>query len=125
MKIAIIGSRSVDPSNELIAQHLPPFTDAIISGGAQGADRAAARYAKAHGIELVEFLPDYDKHGRRAPLVRNQLIVDAADHVIAFWDGHSRGTMHTVGLAKKAGKTVMIARCEAKPVQSPPQTEGI
>jgi hypothetical protein len=31
-------------------------------------------------------------------------IVDAATHVVAFWDGASRGTAHTIDLAGKAKK---------------------
>lgn len=80
----------------------------IISGGAVGVDSFAAEYAKGHCIELVEFLPEYDKYGRSAPLIRNKKIVDLCDEVFAFWDGKSRGTMHTVNYAKKLGKPVHL-----------------
>ena len=61
-----------------------------------------------HHIPLIEFKPDYIKYGQRAPLVRNRWIVEGADQVLAFWDGKSRGTMHTVEYAKKLGKPVRI-----------------
>jgi predicted Rossmann fold nucleotide-binding protein DprA/Smf involved in DNA uptake len=112
MKVAIVGSRTLSPSDELIARHLPAGTTTIVSGGAKGVDEAAARYAESHGLALIECLPNYDRHGGRAPLVRNQIIVDTAAHIIAFWDGKSTGTMHTVGLAKKAGKPVVVVRCQ-------------
>lgn len=80
----------------------------IVSGGARGADHYAARFAREQGIPLTVFKPDYAAHGKRAPFVRNTLIVDAADMVYAFWDGESPGTRHTVGYARSKGKTVAI-----------------
>jgi len=36
--------------------------------------------------------------------VRNKLIVDSADFVIAFWDGESKGTKSVIEYCKKQGK---------------------
>jgi hypothetical protein len=80
----------------------------IISGGAKGADSLARQYAEMLNIPIVEHLPEYAKHGRRAPLVRNELIIQGSDQVIAFWDGKSTGTMHSIGLAKKHNKPFRI-----------------
>jgi hypothetical protein len=79
-----------------------------VSGRAKGADKLAARYANENGLPLVEYLPEYDKYGQRAPLVRNHLIVNEAELLIAFWDGQSSGTRYTIDLAKKKGIGVMI-----------------
>ena len=107
MKVAIIGSRSLCID---ISGHIPANTTEIISGGAMGIDRCARHYANANGIKLTEFLPEYNKYGRVAPLRRNELIVNAADIVIAFWDGDSRGTKYTINCARRAGKEVSIIR---------------
>ena len=80
----------------------------IVSGGAKGADSLAAMYAGENSIDLQKFLPDYGKYGRSAPLVRNKLIIDAADKVIAFWDGTSKGTKYSVDYAGKQGKEVKV-----------------
>lgn len=32
-------------------------------------DTSAREYALKHGIKLTEFLPEYDKYGKRAPLI--------------------------------------------------------
>jgi len=110
MKIAVIGSRSFNDYN-LMKTVLAGFDIAvIISGGARGADTLGRRYAVENGIKIVEYLPEYDKYGRGAPLVRNKQIVDASDYVIAFWDGKSRGTKHTLEYAKKQGKQVNVIR---------------
>ena len=94
MRVAIVGSRSITYLN--LADFLPEDTTEIVSGGARGVDTCAREYALAHNIPLREFLPEYDKYGRAAPLKRNVTIVENADFGLAFWDGKSRGTIHTV-----------------------------
>ena len=65
---------------------------------------------KKHNLNLVEYLPDYERYGRGAPLVRNKLIVENCDSVLAFWDGQSRGTKFTLDYAKELGKPVKIVK---------------
>ena len=108
MKIAIIGSRNITVSD--LGQYLPDGITEIISGGAKGVDSCAKEYALSHGIPLTEFLPDYRRYGRGAPLRRNQQIADAADLVLAFWDGTSRGTAHIIDYCGKTGKPCRIIR---------------
>ena len=109
MKIAIVGSRGVIVNN--LERYIPDGSE-IVSGGARGVDSCAAAYAKRNGLKLVEFLPDYDKYGRGAPLVRNRQIVDYADKVIVFWDGGSRGSHYVIEYAKKVGKPCEVILCE-------------
>lgn len=99
MKVAIIGSRGI--TNADVGKYIPPDATLIISGGARGVDRLAERYADEHGIEKLIFLPQYELYGKSAPLIRNRLIVDNADLVIAFWDGESSGTSYTIDYAKR------------------------
>jgi predicted Rossmann-fold nucleotide-binding protein len=81
---------------ERIGRYLPEQCTQIISGGAAGVDSAAECYAHEHNIAFRKILPDYEQHGRRAPIVRDTHIVQAADMVLAFWDFHSRGTSFTI-----------------------------
>lgn len=112
MKLAVIGSRGFD-DYALLYVHLDSLQiDTIISGGAAGADSLAAKYANEHGIELIEYKPDWAKYGRGAGIVRNKLIIEDADEVIAFWDEVSKGTLHSIKLAEKAGKHVTIVKFE-------------
>lgn len=106
MKLAIIGSRSCPPVD--IASHLTKIPDTIISGGAKGADSYAKEFALKNNLQLIEFLPEYDKYGRSAPLVRNKLIVENCDCLLAFWDGKSKGTKFTLDYAKECGKPYKI-----------------
>ncbi len=109
MKIAVVGSRNVKIEN--IGYYIGEC-DEVVSGGARGTDACAAEYARENGIALTEFLPEYERYGRAAPIIRNRRIVDYADKVIAFWDGRSRGTLSVIRYAEKAGKPCEIILCE-------------
>lgn len=102
MKVAVIGSRELYVAD--IGVHLPAGCTEIVSGGARGVDTCAENYARAMGLRLTVFLPDYDRFGRKAPLVRNREIVDYADRVVAFWDGESRGTYYVISYCRQVGK---------------------
>ena len=106
MKAAIIGSRNIKISN--ISEYLPSNITEIVSGGAKGIDMCAREYAKAKRIKLTEFLPEYEKYGKSAPLKRNIKIVEYADEIFAFWDGSSRGTYHVISTCKKLGKRLHV-----------------
>ena len=106
MKIAIIGSRNLTVND--LQNYLPANVTEIVSGGAKGIDTCAGEYALAHGIKLTEFLPDYDKYGRSAPLKRNLQIIEYADEVIAFWDGSSRGTKYVIDNCRKLNKKITV-----------------
>ena len=110
MKLAIIGSRGVFPNG--FDEYVDGRITEIVSGGAAGVDSCASAYAKKHGIKLVEFLPDYNGFGRAAPIVRNKLIVEYADEVLAFWDGSSRGTLSAIRYSEKLGKPCKIIICK-------------
>ena len=112
MKTAIIGSRSLTVTN--LEKYLPADTTEIVSGGARGIDTCAREYTKRCGIPLTEFLPDYEKYGKAAPLFRNDLIVEYSDMVIAFWDGKSRGTQYVIRKCRETNtpyKVFMPERC--------------
>lgn len=129
-RVAIVGSRNY-PNLEHVVEYVRSLPkDAVVVTGAwfaysaqgldgyirhlaegtRGVDRAAAGAADAHGylVVLVPALRSDDP--RLAGPRRNHLIVALADRVVAFWDGKSTGTMHTVGLARAAGKPVEVRR---------------
>lgn len=106
MKVAIIGSRNLIVKN--LEKYLPEGITEIVSGGARGIDTCAKDYALANNLKLTEFLPEYEKYGRGAPLKRNLQIIDYADMVIAFWDGQSHGTKYVIENCKKKNKKVTV-----------------
>ncbi len=102
MNIGIAGSRSLNvPIPEGI---LGEGVTMIYIGGAKGIDTSARDYGEKYHIPVTEILPKYNLYGRKAPLVRNELIVRMSDMVYVFWDGKSRGTKYVIKLCKEMNK---------------------
>ena len=122
MKMAIVGSRSFDDFDYLqwvldyvleietskIGVYWQWESVEVVSGGARGSDRLAEMFANKRKLGLTVFSADWDKYGRSAGYRRNKRIVDYADIIIAFWDSKSKGTKHTINLARKQGKPTFI-----------------
>ena len=110
MILAVVGSRTFT-NYQLLEQELDSYRlsiTRIISGGAKGADMMARRYAKENNITIREYIPNWNLYGKSAGYKRNVFIVDDADQLIAFWDGSSKGTRHSIDLAQKRGIPVRI-----------------
>lgn len=112
IKLAIVGSRGFNDydllEKTINENYKIDQIEAIVSGGARGADSLGEKYAEKNNINKEIHLPDWKKYGRGAGFVRNKDIVDACDSIILFWDGSSKGTMHSMRLAQKAGKKIHL-----------------
>lgn len=109
MKVAIVGSRGFTDYN-LLCEVMPGLdvsVSQIISGGARGADSLAEKYATDNDIPVLVFPADWDL-GKNAGFVRNQLIVDACDVLVAFWDGKSKGTLDSISKGRRKNKNVIV-----------------
>lgn len=113
-KVIIAGSRDFT-DYELVKKHFTlwfsgeeeaDFT--IISGGARGADRLGEQLAYEYGIELVVMPADWDKYGKSAGYRRNEQMAKKGTHLLAFWDGKSKGTQHMINLATAEGLEVTV-----------------
>lgn len=82
----------------------------IISGHASGADALGERYAQERGFQLETFPADWKAHGRAAGPIRNARMASAANALIAFWDGKSRGTKNMIETAKNHNLKVVVVR---------------
>jgi hypothetical protein len=83
----------------------------IISGAAKGPDDIAMRYANRNSIPCITFPAQWEEYGKRAGFIRNSEMLKYAEYVLAFYDGTSKGTAHTLREAKRLGlpnKTVLI-----------------
>ena len=125
MKIAVVGSRTFN-NYELLEKTLTDYlflnvdtetfynnayNTIIISGGAKGADTLAERFAEEKGLEKLIFPAMWRKNGYYNPYAgyaRNHDIIKNADVVFAFWDGKSRGTQHSIDLAKHINKELYV-----------------
>jgi len=108
--VLVCGSREwhdVRKVGEVLAGH--PRGTVFIHGGARGADQIAGRMAAKLGYESETYPADWRRLGRRAGVVRNLAMLDRKPaKVIAFWDGKSLGTAHTLREAQLRGIPVEI-----------------
>src|ERR1044071_3187943 len=113
MKIAVVGSRTWT-DKEMIWYELGEWYRhlagdmIIVSGGAEGADRIAEEWALFRKVPCTLFLPDWNKNGRAAGMIRNSDIISYADKVLAFWTGESKGTADSIQKALKMKKELHV-----------------
>ena len=115
MHLAIVGSRNykdysdcVDKINKTLLEWNIDIKniDSCVSGGAQGADTLAERWAKENNIRPDIKRPDWNAHGKAAGIIRNTDIVNACTHIIAFPSKSGRGTQDSIRKALKLKKVV-------------------
>lgn len=120
-RVAIVGSREYSKPaqlNEIVDSHIKK-DDIIVSGGAvsehkcpyckqpvpyKSADHLAAIYAKKKGYDLMVYHPKYQEFGKPATFIRNKVIVENSDIVLAFYrKGHFQegGTANTAKWARE------------------------
>ncbi|BBC53858.1 hypothetical protein [Mycobacterium phage PP] len=85
----------------------------IVHGGARGADDIADRWAwgksqEGYDVEVERHDADWETHGKRAGIIRNQEMVDlGADVCYAFPLASGTGTRHCMSRAMAAGIPVV------------------
>jgi len=112
MKVIIAGSRGFK-DYALLKQTMNDLdydVTQVISGTARGADELGEKWAKENNIPVKQYPADWAQHGRKAGYVRNMEMVLIADGLVAFWDGKSRGTSHTINLAKQKNIPVKVVK---------------
>src|SRR3990167_6985013 len=105
MRILVCGSRDW-PDADMIRHILEqqPAGSVIVHGGARGADQMGGNIAKGLGFAVEEYPADWQRNGRAAGYMRNKQMVDSKpDLVLAFSYRSSKGTAHTIDLARQAG----------------------
>lgn len=114
--VAVVGSRSFSDYGLLCERLSDIPIGRLVSGGAAGADSLVEQYAKDNGIDILVIKPDWQRHGRGAGFIRNKIIVDTSDMVVAFWDGASRGTKDSMDHAEKTGKRLVVIKYKEKEI---------
>ncbi len=120
MRVLVTGGRNYDDweniQRSLDDLHAGEKITAIIEGGAggiddvtgkpYGADRLARLWASNNGVRCVTYEAEWDKFGKSAGPIRNQLMLDDGkpDLVVAFPGG--RGTANMIAKAIEAGVTL-------------------
>lgn len=112
MLVLVCGSRTWT-DRQLVDRELCEFLRdrfaTILHGGAKGADSMADEIAHENGFDTKVMLADWKRYGRSAGCIRNDEMLDEGpDLVLAFWDGSSHGTKHTIDQAITRGIPVKI-----------------
>ncbi len=79
-----------------------------ISGMCVGPDMLGERWAKENGVPIERFPADWERYRRRAGYVRNELMADNAEALLALWDGRSRGTRNMIDIARRKGLLAVV-----------------
>ena len=106
VNVGIVGSRTFTDQkllDEAMERTHPLLIDAIVTGGAVGADTLGAVWAERVGIPVITHTPNSERYGwPRAAFERNSLIVRDSDMLVAFFGPdqppsvNKSGTMDTV-----------------------------
>ncbi len=100
----------------------------VVSGRARGADTLGERWAAQaqqqwpqcfkQPLSHAPFPAQWERFERKsAGPIRNQEMSWYGTHLIAFWDGQSRGTRNMIETAKRDGLVVRIVDVSSKPGQ--------
>ena len=118
--VGIIGSKNFKDSNLIHAWldrldlELGPF-DKLIIGGVGGTDTSAEKWAKNNRKEIKVYYADWSTYGKKAIFVRNIFIVDNSDILIAFWDGDSKDSAHSIRISRASNKPLLVISERGEP----------
>jgi hypothetical protein len=136
--IAVVGSRGYDNYDDFInkinyyTKRFKRDEITFVSGAADsGADHLISKFCKEHDLPIIEYPAqwtdiedkkpheigtrrDGTKYYKAAGFDRNINIIAQADFVIAFWDGWSKGTKHSIDLAKGTGKPLRVVTVKTR-----------
>jgi len=109
-RVLVCGSRSWDDAQTIRARlSTLPVGSTIVTGGARGADQLAESIARSLGFDVETHRADWKRHGKHAGFVRNLKMLDTRpDLVLAFHDGRSTGTQHTIDEARRRRLRLVI-----------------
>lgn len=115
IKVIIAGGRDFTDKEHMVrvlnAMLDVEFADReleIVCGMARGADMTGYQVAVDNGLQVHQFPADWNTHGKAAGVIRNKQMGDFADHLVAFWDGQSRGTKHMIDYMRRLDKPVTV-----------------
>lgn len=80
----------------------------VISGCASGVDQLGEEWARARGIAIERFPADWKRLKQAAGPIRNTQMAEAAEALVAVWDGASPGTKDMVKKARAKGLKVHL-----------------
>lgn len=126
-KIVVAGSREITSYSKVEDAILSesPYDSSpkqwdceIISGGANGVDSLAIRFARNYNLPYREFDPkrpeetetefSFNQYLNQSFILRNEEMAEESDLLIAIWDGQSNGTRNMIEQMLDKGKPVKV-----------------
>jgi len=114
IKLIIAGGRDYTSLNDMEWEFILHFSEydndqvEIVSGMARGADSVGIELAKKYDLVVHEYPALWNTHGKSAGYKRNTQMAENATHLLAFWNGESKGTGHMIDIARRRGLEVIV-----------------
>lgn len=108
MIVLVCGGRGYHDQRKVneVLDAIEPKPTLLVQGGAMGADRLAAMWARSRGIHVAEVPALWEFHGKKAGPLRNDVMLSIEPSIVVAFPG-GRGTFHLSQRAKSAGFTVV------------------
>lgn len=103
MRVLVCGGRDFSDAAMIDRTLSRMNIGVLIHGDARGADRLSGKWAVEHGVTVLAYPADWEKHGKRAGPIRNALMLRLGqpEVVVAFPGG--KGTRNMIEQARGAG----------------------
>jgi hypothetical protein len=111
VRTIIAGSRGITDINEVVnaVSGCLWMPSVVLSGCARGVDKLGEQWAAMNDVVVERYPADWVLHGMRsAGRIRNVLMAERAEALIAVWDGVSPGTRHMIRVARNYGLLVAV-----------------
>jgi hypothetical protein len=116
ISLIIAGSRSVFPTvaeiNAFIIDNFDARIREVVSGTADGGDRAGEAWAVSKGIPVRRMPAKWSEFGKIAGKMRNGEMAVVGDAALVLWDGISNGSADMVARMVERRKRVVVKLCE-------------
>ncbi len=115
-RLIVAGSRTL-LDKEWIYRELDRVTangdfPVVVQGTATGPDKIGADWGRARGKVVYDYPANWTKYGKSAGYKRNQAMAEFGTHLVAFYDGSSKGTRHMIDIARQQGLVVRVIRSD-------------
>lgn len=114
-RIIIAGSRNITDidlinlhMNHLLKNIPNNATVEIVTGLAKGVDLLGLEYGIKNKLKTIGFPAEWNDYNLSAGYVRNNFMAWYSTHLVAFWDGESRGTKSMIDISKDILNTRIV-----------------
>lgn len=80
----------------------------VVSGCSGSVDLLGEKWANFVHLPIRSFPADWEGQGRKAGPIRNRMMAEYAEALIAVWDGESKGTKNMIEEARKRNLKVYV-----------------